>query len=258
MARLASPATLVSLILSDVMGDDLDTIASGPTVPDRSTYFDCLRILGRFGIRDLVPPHVLHYLEAGARGEIPETPKSGDSAFRNTQNIVVGSNALALEAARRKAVELGYNALVLSSSMEGEAREVARVHAAVAREILVSGSPVPRPACVISGGETTVTIRGKGTGGRNQEFALAAALRIQGLRGVVILSGGTDGTDGPTQAAGAVADGTTVERATMLGIDALASLDDNDSFHVFEPLGDLLMTGPTHTNVMDLRLVLVS
>lgn len=258
MARLAVPATLVSLILSDVMGDDLDTIASGPTVPDRSTYFDCLRIMSRFGIRDLVPPHVLHHLESGARGELPETPKSGDPAFHNTHNVVVGSNALALEAARRKAVELGYNAIVLSSSMEGEAREVARVHAAVAREILGSGSPVPPPACVISGGETTVTIRGKGTGGRNQEFALAAALRIQGLEGVVILSGGTDGTDGPTRAAGALADGTTVERARVLGIDALASLDDNDSFHVFEPLGDLLMTGPTHTNVMDLRLVLVN
>jgi hydroxypyruvate reductase len=257
LARLAQPSTVVSLILSDVIGDDLDTIASGPTVPDPSTYYDCLRILNRYGLSEVTPPAVLRYLEAGARGEHPETPKAHDPAFRRTQNLVVGSNALAVEASRKRAESLGYNSMVLSSFVEGETREVARVHAAIAKEVLSTGNPVPRPACVISGGETTVTVRGSGKGGRNQEFALAAALEIQGLGGVVILSGGTDGTDGPTDAAGALADGGTVERARLRGMTAEAYLDNNDSYNFFQPLGDLVVTGPTFTNVMDLRVVMV-
>jgi glycerate 2-kinase len=257
LAHLAYPATLVSFILSDVIGDDLDTIASGPTVPDRSTFADGLRVLERHGIRDGIPPSALRHMEAGARGEIPETPKSDDPAFENTRNIIVGSNAMAVEAARERAADLGYHALVLSSFVAGETREVAGVHAAIAREILTSGNPVPRPACVISGGETTVTIRGEGKGGRNQEFTLAAALGIEGLEGVVILSGGTDGTDGPTDAAGALADGHTVERGLAMGLDAEQHLTANDSYNFFQPLEDLLMTGPTLTNVMDLRLVMV-
>ena len=257
LAQLAQPSTLISLILSDVVGDDLDTIASGPTVPDPSTYYDCLRILTRYNLGEVIPQPALRRLEAGARGEIPDTPKAHDPAFRKTQNVVVGSNRLAVKAAQEKAAALGYNPLVLSSFVEGETREVARVHAAIAKEVLRTGNPAPAPACIISGGETTVTIQGGGKGGRNQEFALAAALEIENLDRVLILSGGTDGTDGPTDAAGAIADGDTVERGRSRGLDAEAYLANNDSYNFFRPLEDLLMTGPTLTNVMDLRLVMV-
>ncbi len=257
LARLAYPATLVSLVLSDVIGDRLDSIASGPTVPDRTSYQDCLRILQRYAIAKKIPPAVLAHLQKGARGEIPETPKTGEPVFERTQNVIVGSSIQAVRAAKEKAEALGYAALILSTFIEGETREVAIVHAALAKEVRRSGHPISSPACLISGGETTVTIRGRGLGGRNQEFALAAAIEIEGLENVVILSGGTDGTDGPTDAAGAVADGTTIRRAVQMGLDAESCLRNNDSYHFFQPLGDLLMTGPTLTNVMDLRLVLV-
>lgn len=257
LAGLARPSTLISLILSDVIGDDLDTIASGPTVPDTSTYYDSLRILNRYKLTEVIPPAALRHLEAGARGEIPETPKDGDPAFARTQNVIVGSNALAVQAAREAAAALGYNPLVLSSFVEGETREVARVHAAMAKEVLQSGNPVPPPACIISGGETTVTVRGSGKGGRNQEFALASALEIEGLDRVLIMSAGTDGTDGLTDAAGAFARGDTVDRGRSRGLDAESHLARNDSYNFFRPLDDLIITGPTLTNVMDLRLVMV-
>ncbi len=257
LARLAHPSTLISLILSDVIGDDLDTIASGPTVPDESTFDDCLKILEKYQIRERIPASVVELLEKGARGEVAETPKAGDPAFQQTQNLIIASNILAVQAAKKKAEQLGYNSLILSTFVEGETKEVARVHAAVAKEILQTGNPIPRPACVISGGETTVTIRGKGLGGRNQEFVLAAAIDIDGLENVVILSGGTDGTDGPTDAAGAIADGMTKNRALEKGMNAEQYLQENDSYHFFDSLGDLLITGPTHTNVMDMRLVMV-
>jgi len=257
LARLAYPSTLISLILSDVIGDDLDSIASGPTAPDSSTFSDCLHILDKYNIKQKIPSSVLEHLERGAKGEIKETPKADDPVFKKTQNVIIGSNILAVKAAKEKADELSYHSLILSSFIEGETKEVAKVHAAVAKEILNTGNPLPRPACVISGGETTVTIRGKGLGGRNQEFVLAAAIEIDGLEDVVILSGGTDGTDGPTDAAGALADGKTVRRAKAQGLDAEDHLRENDSYHFFEPLGDLLITGPTYTNVMDLRLVMV-
>jgi glycerate 2-kinase len=257
LARLAYPATLVTLILSDVIGDDLDSIASGPTVPDRSTYADCLRILHKYSVQDNIPKAVLDYFEKGTQGTIEETPKLDDPVFVKTQNVIVASNSLAVQAAKHKADELGYNSLVLSSSIEGEAKDVALVHAAIAKEILKTGEPVSKPACVISGGETTVTVRGQGKGGRNQEFVLAAAIAIDGLENVTALSGGTDGTDGPTDAAGALADGKTISRAMSQGLDAQEYLRNNDSYSFFHPLGDLLKTGPTFTNVMDLRLVIV-
>ena len=257
LAKVAYPATVVSLILSDVIGDALDSIASGPTVPDFSSFADCLRIIEKYCIEGKIPPGVKLYLERGANGEHEETPKPGDPVFQKVQNLVVGSNRLALAAANEKAQELGYHGLILSSLIQGETREAAGFHAAIGKEILETGNPVARPACVISGGETTVTIHGKGLGGRNQEFALAAAIGIAGLEGIVILSGGTDGTDGPTEAAGALADGTTCTRAREAGIDPMRSLADNDSYHFFQRLDDLLITGPTLTNVMDLRLVLV-
>ncbi len=257
LARAVYPSSLITLILSDVIGDDLDSIASGPTVPDTTTFQDCRDVIERYGLAGRMPPGVLDLLEKGASGELPETPKAGDPAFADTQNLIVAGNFQALQAARERAEELGYNTLLLSSTIDGETRDAARVHAALAREIRRSGNPIAPPACLLSGGETTVTIRGKGLGGRNQEFVLAASLAIAGLENTVILSAGTDGTDGPTDAAGAVADGWTVARAREKGLDALTFLRDNDSYRFFQPLGDLLITGPTLTNVMDLRIVLV-
>jgi hydroxypyruvate reductase len=257
LARAAQPARVIALVLSDIVGDPLDAIASGPTVPDPTTYADALAILDKYRIRGEVPASVRARLEAGARGDIAETPKPGDPLFARVVNVIVGSNIQALEAARLESSRLGLTPMILSSSIEGETRDVARVHAAIAREMRETGNPLTPPACVISGGETTVTLRGSGTGGRNQEFALAAAMDIAGLEGVVILSGGTDGTDGPTDAAGAIADGETCARAAAQGLNARASLSANDSYPFFQALGDLLLTGPTNTNVMDVRLVLV-
>ncbi|MGD0014085.1 MAG: glycerate kinase [Bryobacteraceae bacterium] len=257
LARLAYPATVLSLLLSDVVGDNLDVIGSGPTAPDDSTFADAKGILERYGIFDRVPPGVRERIEAGVRGEIEETPKAGDPVFARVRNLVVGSNRLTLTAAAQAARERGYRPLVLSSSIQGETRDVAGVHAAIAREILGSGRPARPPVAIISGGETTVTLRGKGLGGRNQEFVLAAAIELAGTGDVVVLSAGTDGIDGPTDAAGAIADARTIARAAELGMEAAAYLANNDSYRFFEPLGDLLKTGPTGTNVMDLRLILV-
>ena len=258
LATLAYPSTMISFILSDVIGDDMDSIASGPTVPDTSTFSDSLYILEKYKIKHKVPSAVIEFLEKGVRGDVEETPTAHDPVFRQVQNVIIGSNIQAVTASRQMAEELGYNTLLLSTFIEGETKDVAKVHAAIAREIINSGNPVERPACVISGGETTVTIRGEGLGGRNQEFALAAGIDINGLKEVIILSGGTDGTDGPTDAAGAIADGTTMERARKLGLDAELYISENNSYHFFKQLDDLIITGPTFTNVMDLRLVIVS
>jgi glycerate 2-kinase len=253
----AFPAAVIALILSDVVGDSLDSIASGPTTPDSTTFADCLSIIKKYGLETTISPAVADLLRRGAGGNVQDTPKAEDPVFGNVHNVIVGSNRSALEAARQKAEALGYKSLLLSSFIEGESRIVAALHGAIAKEISATGNPVERPACVISGGETTVTIRGLGLGGRNQEFALAAAVEIAGLENVVILSGGSDGTDGPTDAAGALVDGTTLTRADQLGLDAQLFLQNNDSYPFFQRLGDLLVTGPTFTNVMDLRVVLV-
>jgi len=257
LARAARPARVVTLILSDIVGDPLDAIASGPTVPDPTTYADALDILDKYRIRGEIPAAIRNRLEAGARGEVPETPKPDDLLFARVHNTIVGSNIQALEAARSEGRALGLTPMILSSSIEGETREIARMHAALAREVRTSGNPVKPPACLISGGETTVTLRGSGKGGRNQEFVLAAALDIAGLAETAILSAGTDGTDGPTDAAGAIADGETCARALALGLNPRGSLDGNDAYPFFEKLGDLILTGPTNTNVMDVRLLLV-
>jgi glycerate 2-kinase len=257
LAKIVYPATLVALILSDVIGDPLDAIASGPTVPDPTTFEDCARILDRFDLWEKIPPAVAAHIREGAEGKREETLKEGDPAFEKVYNLIVGNNLLALKAAKKAAQALGYRTLLLSSLVEGETREVAKVHAAVAKEVLLSGNPVPPPACVISGGETTVTLKGKGKGGRNQEFVLAAALEIAGWENLLVLSAGTDGTDGPTDAAGAFADGKTLQRGKTMGLDPWSFLKENDSYSFFQKLGDLLITGPTGTNVMDLRIFLV-
>jgi len=257
LARAAAPARVLTLILSDIVGDPLDAIASGPTVPDPTTYADAVAILDKYHIREEVPAGIRTHLETGAAGKIPETPKPDDPLFGRVRSVMVASNIQALEAARAEAQRLGFQAIILSSFIEGETREIARMHAALALEVRASGHPVRPPVCLITGGETTVTLRGKGKGGRNQEFALASALDIAGLPDVVVLSAGTDGTDGPTDAAGALADGDTVKRAVGLGLKPRAALDGNDAYPFFERLGDLVITGPTRTNVMDVRLVLV-
>ena len=257
LARAVYPATLVTLILSDVVGDDLDSIASGPCVPDSKTFQDCNAIFAKYAIEHEIPVAVLQYIESGIAGTAPETPKVGQEFFEKTQNVIVASNFNALLKAKEKADELGYNSCLLSSMIEGETSDVAVNHVAIGAEIELHGYPVKKPACLLSGGETTVTIKGKGKGGRNQEFVLAAALRMTEMENSVILSAGTDGSDGPTDAAGAIADNTTLERAALKGLDPLEYLKNNDSYHFFEELDDLYKTGPTNTNVMDLRILLV-
>jgi glycerate 2-kinase len=253
LARLAAPATLESLLLSDVIGDEPGVIGSGPTAADASSFLEVAVILGRYSLNKRVPRSVRERIERGMQGEIPETPKPSDPLFRRVRHTLVGSNRLALAAARRRARELGFRTLVLTSEIQGEARQIARMHAAIARELVRSGQPLKPPVCIISGGETTVTLKGTGLGGRNQEFTLAAAIDIAGLPNTVILSAGTDGSDGPTDAAGAIADGETLRRK----LDARVFLANNDSYHYFSALGDLIKTGPTLTNVMDVQLILV-
>lgn len=257
VAKWAYPSTVIALILSDVVGDQLDVIGSGPTVPDPSTFEEAWEILKKYGLLNEITPSIRKHLQSGREGKVEETPKPGEAAFEKVSNILIGSNILALREAKKEAESLGFNTLILSSSIEGETREASRFHTAVAKEVISSGNPIPRPACILSGGETTVTIKGKGLGGRNQEFVLAGALEISGVEKVVLLSGGTDGTDGPTDASGALADHTTVRRAKTMGLNPKAHLENNDAYPFFQKLGDLLITGPTHTNVMDVRIILV-
>jgi glycerate 2-kinase len=256
LASLAYPATVVSLILSDVIGDPPDVIGSGPTAPDPSTFADAIAVLAKFGLLNRIPSAVRERLEQGARGEIEETPKPGDPVFKHVHNVIIGSNRLALDAAAQEAKMRGFHPVILSSAIDGETREVARTHAQILREVALSGHPVRSPACILSGGETTVTIQGKGKGGRNQEFALAAAFEIDGFPNLVVLSAGTDGTDGPTDAAGAIATGDTIRRARQRGLDPMKHLSENYSYPFFDALGGLIKTGPTGTNVMDIHVLL--
>ena len=257
LARAAHPAGVLSLILSDVVGDDLDVIGSGPTVPDRSSFQDTLDIFKRYDIWDRIPNPVRERVSQGVKGALPETPKPGDPAFDGCAQVLVGSCLRALTAAAESAERLGYRSLILSSKVEGEAREVAKAFAAIGKEVLSSHHPLKPPACILTGGETTVTLQGDGRGGRNQEFVLAGAMALEGIANVVLLAGGTDGTDGPTDAAGAIADGATIGKAKALGMDPHAFLKRSDSYHFFKPLDDLIITGPTRTNVMDVYMLLI-
>ncbi len=258
LAQLAYPATLVNLVLSDVVGDKLDIIASGPFVADASTFHDAWGIFLKYDLLDRVPETIKDYIQKGIRGLVDETPKSESHIFENVYNVIIGNNLTALIAASQQAKLLGFNALILSSAIEGDAREVAKIHAAIAKEIITSGNPITHPACVISGGETTVTVKGTGLGGRNLEFCLAISLEIADLTNIVIMSAGTDGTDGSTDAAGAIVDNTTYYRAVKQELNPMTYLKNNDSYHFFEKIGDLLITGPTNTNVMDVRLILIA
>jgi hydroxypyruvate reductase len=257
LARAAAPARVTALLLSDVIGDPVDVIGSGPTAPDASTFGEALAILDRFDLRQRAPASVRDRLERGAHGEIAETPKPSDSIFGRVVNVVIGNNQLVVDAALARAAALGLAPHVLTRALHGEARDAAREFVALGREVAAGRGPVAPPACLIAGGETTVTVRGEGIGGRCQEFALAAALELEGRDGFVVLAAGTDGSDGPTDAAGAIADGDSAARARHQGLDPRAHLDRNDSNPVFAALGDLVVTGPTNTNLLDLYLVLV-
>jgi len=242
-----SPAPAIALIISDVVGDDLSSIGSGPMAPDPSTFSDCQEILTRYGLMERIPAPVRRRIDDGAVGHLPETPKPGNSIFERVQHLILASNRHSVDAALMRARQEGYETELFANDMVGSTHERAREFASRLKQRAGEGG-----TALIAGGETTLEVRGTGKGGRNQEFALVAAREIEGRDGIVILSAGTDGTDGPTDAAGAFADSTTFERARSRGMDPLAILDNNDSFHLFDGLGDLLRTGPTGTNVMDL------
>lgn len=259
LARAVAPAALLTLVLSDVVGSPLDVIASGPTVPDNSTWADAWAVVNRHELAQRLPASVAVRLGAGRAGALAESPKVGDPLFERAQTVVVGDNAVAAMAAQNEALRQGVHALLLSTFIEGEAREVAKVAVAVGREVQVHGRPVAPPACLILGGETTVTLGdASGKGGRNQELALAGALALAGSTGITLVSLATDGSDGPTDAAGGIVDGSTVARGAQLGLDAHDALRHHDAYPYLESTGALLRTGPTRTNVNDLIFVFVA
>jgi hydroxypyruvate reductase len=261
LARLSRPADSINLILSDVVGDRLDSIASGLAVPDNSTYEEALRLIKKFNIASQFPPLARKVLELGAEGRLPETPKKTDPAFDKVKNILIGSNYGALLAAERKARDLGYNTTLLSAEITGEAREAARFYIGVARDVLKHELAAKKPACVIAGGETTVTLRGSGKGGRNQEMALSFLSEIEanpeGSEGIWFLAASTDGNDGPTDAAGAFADLEVLEAGKKAGLSIQEYLAANDSYNYFDKIGFLCKTGPTNTNVCDVQLTII-
>jgi hydroxypyruvate reductase len=267
VAMAAGSSMVVTLIISDVIGDDLSVIASGPTFPDWTTYGNALTVLESRGLLDLVSARVIAHLEAGVAGTIAETPKPGrrhTDIFKHCNIYILGSNRTALDAAAAAATQLGYEELTLDEPVTGEARDAAiklvdfsRKHADSGRDRDAGDQEIP-PVCVLAGGETTVTVTGNGLGGRAQEFALAAALAIEGREDTLAFAFGTDGTDGPTDAAGAIADGTTTARARALGLDPERHLRENDAYPFFRELGDLIITGPTGTNVNDIYGVLIA
>jgi glycerate 2-kinase len=254
LAEIAYPAKIISLILSDVIGDKFDVIASGPTAPDKIKYNEVLNVLEKYGLIALTPTSVLDILHKGANGLIPETPKEGDKAFRNVENIIIGNNRKALEAAKTKAEKLGFHAEILSSEISGEASDVGRWFA---KKAIEAKGKEQRAKCLISGGETTVTVKGNGLGGRNMELALSFAMEIEGIDGITLLSAGTDGTDGPTDAAGAIVDGETIKKAKAAGLNPEEYLKNNDSYNFFKKIDGLFVTGPTGTNVMDVQILII-
>lgn len=252
MAQMAVPAPLACLILSDVIGDPLDMIASGPSVPDPTTYAQAYQILERYQLLDTVPLRILERLEQGQHGQIPETPKPGEALFERVSNQVIGSNYQAAQAGLFQAQAEGFHTLLLTTSLQGEARQAGRCLASILRQVRTTGQPLPSPCCLIAGGETTVSLKGDGLGGRNQELALGAVVDLAGYEQVFLVSLASDGDDGPTDAAGAVTCGETLAKAQALGLDVADYLARNDAYHFFQPLGDLIRCGPTQTNVNDL------
>lgn len=256
LARAAAPATLIGLVISDVVGGSLDVIASGPTVPDQSSWQDAAEVIARYRLAEALPPRVLERIRRGVAGAEAPPLTAGDPVFANARTAVIADNRLAALAARRAAEAAGFATLLLTTSLEGEASVVGQVLASILRETRASGSPLAPPCCLIAGGETTVTVRGAGRGGRNQELALGAAIGLAGVPGVLLASVGTDGRDGPTDVAGAWVDGETVARGAALGLEATAVLATNDSYRFFATVGGHLRLGPTRTNVNDLVVLL--
>ena len=257
LARKAYPATVVTLAISDVIGDDLSTIGSGPTVGDQSTYEQASEIIEKYGLSVVLPASILDYINNGLKKIIEDTPGPDDSIFAENYAVVVASNKLALETARQAALQLGYEAHVYSSELAGEASLVGLKLVDKLRSMAGSRHPGGKPLMLLSGGETTVTIKGKGKGGRNQELALAAAIALDGENDIVAASVGTDGIDGFTDAAGAFADGTSVARGKAAGLDAEVFLANNNSYEYFDAIDDLIKTGPTGTNVMDIQVLII-
>lgn len=258
LAHWAAPAHVISLIISDVIGDAVDFIASGPTAPDTTSFSDALSIVQKYGLQ--VPRAVDKRFQDGVHGRIPETPKPGDALFKHVDNHIIANNRLLIEAAAEKARELHFHTLILGTEVEGEAKDIGRFFSAVAREIGRSGNPIKPPACILTAGETTVTVRGHGLGGRNQEMALAWAIAMASRPGsthACFASVATDGTDGPTTAAGGLVDPFTCSRAIELGLVPTKHLRSNDSSNFLRATGDLIITGPTQTNLMDLQILLV-
>ncbi len=257
LAQAAAPGRVVALVLSDVVGDRADVIASGPVSPDPTTFADAVRVLTSRGIWPELPDPVRRHLEAGMAGRVPETPKPSEPLMTKTEWHLVGNNRTALEGARDEARARGYRVRLHSTPFTGEAREVGRELGRQARRTTVELDSGGDPVCLLAGGETTVRVNGEGRGGPNQELALGAARELEGLEGVFLLSAGTDGIDGPTDAAGAVVDGATAQRAAAMGLPVETALARNDAYSLFARTGDLVFTGPTGTNVMDLIVCLI-
>lgn len=257
LAEIAYPSKIISLILSDVIGDSLDVIASGPTSPDETTFRDALDVIEKFDLREKILDPILEILMKGSEGDEKETPKKGHPVFERVENVIIGSNKIATKAAAKEAMASGFESTILSSEIQGEARDVAKWLAKKAIESR-AGKIAGKKICLISGGETTVTVKGNGLGGRNTELALAFAQEIAGLEGITLLSAGTDGTDGPTDAAGALVDGQTIHKADVKGLNPVAYLQDNNSYTFFKNTGELIITGSTGTNVMDIQIILLT
>ncbi len=255
LARFAHPAQTAAMIISDAIGDSPHAIASGPAAPDPSTFYEARNILRKYRLLQTTPPNILTRLERGCRGEIPETPKPGEGIFMNTRNFIIGNNIIALQAIAKRARQKGYEPFILSSRISGDTRYVAKVFASMIEGF--QRNPITAPLCIISGGEMTTTVKGTGIGGRNQDFCLSLTTMIKGLKGVQVLSAGTDGIDGNTDAAGAIVDGHTYERASAMGFDIEQTLANYDSHTFLQATGSLLITGPTRTNVMDVQIVLL-
>lgn len=257
--EIAHPASIMSLIISDVIGDRLDVIASGPSCPDTSVFSNAVNVLDKYDLIDKVPISVKKILTSGQEGRIPETPKPDNPLFKDVRNIIIGSNRIGVEAARAESERLGYRTEILSMDITGEARkvgnELARKAIERSNELRLTGKG--KKLCLVSGGETTVTVKGDGKGGRNMELALGFAGEIEGIDGITLLSAGTDGTDGPTDAAGAVVDGETVLKAKVIGLDPELYLNNNDSYNFFDKVESLLITGPTGTNIMDMQIIII-
>jgi glycerate 2-kinase len=256
LARTLCPSTIVSLILSDVLGDPLDAIASGPTVPDPSTFSESLAIIYRYKIEASVPSAIMNYLKDGVNGKQPETPKPGDPIFNKSHNILIGNNKMALEAARGEALRLCLEATIIDNNFQGDTAKASEnvVGTALSFKRHKRSS---KPACLLFGGETTLKVTGSGLGGRNQHFALSAAILLRNKPGITILSAGTDGTDGPTDSAGAIVDSDTCNHALLVNADPEKYLREFDSYNFFRITGGHIITSPTRTNVMDIIVVIV-